>query len=76
MMKYTPVSEIQPGQRFEYGGAQYVRATDDEIGKHPAKDLNGPRVLAYMLARGGNPKRTPTSFVYLNGDGPVMVRPL
>lgn len=57
-----PVRDIQPGQQFDYHGARYVRATEDESHRHPARELQDARpqiVLVYMLGK----KRTPSSFL-------------
>ena len=59
------VESTQPGQEFMYRGSRYVRATDDQARKHPAREIKTPRVvLAYMVTyRGSQQVRTPTSFI-------------
>lgn len=58
-----PARDLQPGQQFEHHGNRYIRATEDEVQKHPARELQRSMadiVLVYML---GKHKRTPASFV-------------
>lgn len=61
---YVKVQDIQPGQQFDFYGSRYVRATADELPRHPARENPRPGIiLVYMLGRGANAKRTPASFL-------------
>lgn len=65
-MVAIPVTEVGPGENFAFLGTQYVRATEDQVPKHPARELAEGKsaVLAYMLGyRHGKSVRTPMSIV-------------
>ena len=72
------VGSVEPGQEFTYLGQQYIRATEAQETRHPARDLRLQRtndiVLAYATTyRNGRPTKTPVSFVVANSDGAFLV---
>ena len=67
-------ADIAPGQAFYFASSNYVRATEDQVDKHPARDLrdkwslaveDGSHiVLIYMLTyRNKREIKTPASIV-------------
>ena len=62
-LRYMPITNVRPGQGFVHYGIAYVRATEQEERKHPAREVdrnpNRPLVYAYTVEG----ERTPVSFV-------------
>lgn len=62
-LRYIPITKVLPGQEFVHYGIAYIRATEEQERKHPARELdrNPNRPLVYAYTTEG--ERTPVSFV-------------
>lgn len=72
--RFIPIAKVRMGQEFRHYGNRYRRATEQEAGKHPARELveslNRPAILAYGIERR---QKTPLSFLTHDSDGEIRV---
>lgn len=62
-MRYIPITQVRPGEQFVHHGIAYVRATEQEDRKHPARELAKRRGRPLVFAYSTGKERTPVSFV-------------
>jgi len=67
--KLIPVHEVKPGQQFSCWNVDYVRATDEEVRKHPARGVFNDREVVYAYTGTLPVTFTHTTEVVVKGGG-------
>lgn len=60
---YIPITRVQPGQQFIHYGVAYVRATEKEARRHPAREMAARRGRELIFAYTVEGERCPVSLV-------------
>ena len=62
-LRYIPILQVEPGQQFTHFGIAYVRATEKEAGRHPARENVNRRGRDLVFAYTVEGERCPVSLV-------------